>query len=354
VEEIRIAAIIPAYNEELLIGKTLASLQKSGIRPKDIYVINDGSGDETAKIARQYSVNVLHNPGKQNCGKANSVNYALKTHSLLNRYTHICFLDADTLVSTGYFRAVRNRLKTNPDTGVICGRPKSLPKNWLTAWRAFQYFMADAVFKPAQSRMRAITVVPGCAATYSVGALKKITWSDDTPTEDLDVTIQAVLNNEKIYYEKDAIVYTQDPSKLNNYVGQVYYRWHAGNWQVMRKYGLLWNGWNRSFNWVCRLVFLEPFFYFGLLIYYFAFKGSLLQALASMIILPAVFSAAGAWREKRMDIFLYFPLYPFMWLLDLMLFFMASRNLITGPEQKGRKREWYSIPRYHIERWEAK
>jgi len=56
-----LAILIPAYNEEKTIGKVIRTLSKklSKITKKKVIVINDGSTDETEKIARKLGAMVI-------------------------------------------------------------------------------------------------------------------------------------------------------------------------------------------------------------------------------------------------------------------------------------------------------
>ena len=53
----KICIIIPAYNEEMSIGKVISKSKKYG----DVVVINDGSKDQTKKIAKDCGAIVLNN-----------------------------------------------------------------------------------------------------------------------------------------------------------------------------------------------------------------------------------------------------------------------------------------------------
>ncbi len=268
---VRLIALVPAYNEEPVITKTIKSLLQAGMHPQDIVVINDGSKDKTAEIAKSLGVTVFNN--KVNLGKAVGVTNTLRSIFSQPRYkdlTHVSFLDADTLVDPKYFLAVRKRLSEDlkeveearkkglqkKPISILCGRAKSLPHNWLTAFRAKEYWVSYAIYKPAQAQIRTTTVAPGCASTYSVEALQYVVWTDETVVEDMDATIQVALADGVIAYEKDAIVYTQDPSNLRDYIGQLGKRWYAGSWQVMGKHHLLWpaSGWTRYFALVSYLM----------------------------------------------------------------------------------------------------
>jgi glycosyltransferase involved in cell wall biosynthesis len=63
------AIIIPAFNEEECIGRTIELVKATGIDAR-IIVVNDGSKDRTAGIAREKEVEVISLP--KNFGKANA------------------------------------------------------------------------------------------------------------------------------------------------------------------------------------------------------------------------------------------------------------------------------------------
>ena len=63
-----IAAIIPAYNEELAIGTIVL---KSKDHVDEVYVVDDGSSDGTARVAEQAGAKVFHLTS--NLGKAKAV-----------------------------------------------------------------------------------------------------------------------------------------------------------------------------------------------------------------------------------------------------------------------------------------
>lgn len=354
-------ALIPAYNEEVVIGQTIASLRQAGMRAEDIYVINDASKDRTAEIAAGLGVVVLNN--KVNLGKAGGVTNALRIVFSSPRHkdlTHICFLDADTLVDPGYFQAVRSHLsedlkacekanksrwrKSKRPISVLCGRAKSIPHNWLTAFRAYELWQTHAMHKSAQAKFRTITVAPGCASTYSVEVLKWVDWTDETVTEDMDATIQVALRGGVIAYEKRAVVYTQDPNTIRDYVGQLCKRWYPGTWQVMGKHGILWRGPFSRLHWECRLMVLEPMLYAGTLMYTAIFHPNRLMWIFGVAFLTViVLSALASVWERRFDIVKYSPIFPFILFANLFMFVGKSAN-IFGRNKKVQR--WYSPERY--------
>lgn len=87
----KIATIIPAYNEEKTIGAVI-DVVKEHPRIHDIVVVSDGSSDKTAQIARQREgIKVIQL--KKNLGKGGALMVGLKeTEANL-----LLFLDADLL-----------------------------------------------------------------------------------------------------------------------------------------------------------------------------------------------------------------------------------------------------------------
>ena len=129
--------LLPAKDEAVGIAKTLKSILRAGIMPGDVYVIDDGSSDGTGSIARSFDVNVVRN--EKNIGKAHSLARLASVSDLVRRYNYICLMDADTQASADYFQAVRKSF-ARPDVVVVCGRAKSTPHNWLTAYRCLAYW----------------------------------------------------------------------------------------------------------------------------------------------------------------------------------------------------------------------
>lgn len=85
----KVAAIVPAYNEEKTIGVVLAVLKRVDIL-NDIIVVDDGSRDATAEYARAFGVRVIKN--SRNCGKGASLERAAKAASDADI---LVFVDAD-------------------------------------------------------------------------------------------------------------------------------------------------------------------------------------------------------------------------------------------------------------------
>lgn len=238
----RIAVLIPAYNEELVIKGTIDALLIAGCAASDIYVVDDRSTDKTAEIARSCGVNVYTVP--ENGGKARAQTQALDHFKLLNQYNWICFLDGDTKVDSKFYQEMVKAATADPSVALYVGQVKSVKNDHVySATRAVEYAYGQDLAKQAQSNFNVIFVSPGCSSMYRTDVLSKLHIDPKTLAEDMDLTIQVHRERKVAKYVPTAIVYTQDPSTLKDYTKQIL-RWYRGFWQVVLKHKIF--GWQKK------------------------------------------------------------------------------------------------------------
>jgi len=86
-----ILVVVPAYNEEKYIGKTLEDLLN--VVPKqNILVVNDASKDKTEDIVKQYGVNVITHQTNKGLGGALRTGFK---YAIENGYSYVITFDAD-------------------------------------------------------------------------------------------------------------------------------------------------------------------------------------------------------------------------------------------------------------------
>lgn len=96
-----ISFVIPAYNEERLLGTTLGALHEAARaagEPYEVIVADDGSTDRTATIAASLGARVVHVAHRQIAATRNSGAREARGDLLL-------FVDADTIVNEAVLRA---------------------------------------------------------------------------------------------------------------------------------------------------------------------------------------------------------------------------------------------------------
>ncbi len=232
----RLCVLIPAFNEAKVIRRSILSAYGAGLDAQDVYVVDDGSKDNTAEVARYYKAQVLSKP---NGGKAAALRSGIDHFDLTSRYTHVMVLDADSIVDPDYAKAMERATVRHPNAVLFCGRQCSQrgPWNWLTAYRSVDYAVWCGVYREAQHATGTVNVAPGFASMYRMDTFASLDFDGGTVVEDMDMTMQLQRRREEIVYVPDALVATQDPLKLKDFIGQMM-RWYRGTWQVVKKHRL--------------------------------------------------------------------------------------------------------------------
>jgi poly-beta-1,6-N-acetyl-D-glucosamine synthase len=117
--------ITPARNEEKFIEGTIQSVVKQTVLPARWVIVNDGSSDDTGKIAARYAsdhdwIKVVDRPPQQERNFAAKV-YAFKAgQEKLNgvNYEIIGNLDADVSLDPDHFEFLMRRFQEDPSLGV--------------------------------------------------------------------------------------------------------------------------------------------------------------------------------------------------------------------------------------------
>ena len=128
--------IIPAYNEEEFIGRTLESLCNQVLIPSHLIVVDDGSSDATPEIVMQYTKKypwihlVQKEKSERSVGSKVVLAFNAGYESLPSDldYEFIVKLDADLELPPDYFERVANLFNKYPDCG-ICGGYCVIPKD---------------------------------------------------------------------------------------------------------------------------------------------------------------------------------------------------------------------------------
>ena len=102
-----ISFIVPAYNEEALIGRTLEAIDQAGRcagEPYEIVVADDASSDRTAEIAESHGARVVNVNLRQIAGTRNAGAREATGDKLI-------FVDADTVVSNKVVHAAIDEMR---------------------------------------------------------------------------------------------------------------------------------------------------------------------------------------------------------------------------------------------------
>ncbi|WDR05834.1 glycosyltransferase family 2 protein [Devosia rhodophyticola] len=114
----KLAFVIPAYNEEALIGKCLESVAREIARTgadAEIVVVNNASTDRTGEVARSFAtVRVVDEPKKGLVNARDAGFNATQAELIAN-------IDSDTIVPTGWIDTVLSEFEKDPKLVALSG-----------------------------------------------------------------------------------------------------------------------------------------------------------------------------------------------------------------------------------------
>jgi cellulose synthase/poly-beta-1,6-N-acetylglucosamine synthase-like glycosyltransferase/peptidoglycan/xylan/chitin deacetylase (PgdA/CDA1 family)/spore germination protein YaaH len=229
-----VSVLVPAYNEERVIVRTIESLLASNYPSFEVIVVDDGSSDRTYEVARarfasESRVRVFR---KGNGGKADALNFGLRRA----RGEIIVALDADTIFAPETLRALAQRFH-DPRIGAVAGNAKVGNRiNLITRWQALEYITSQNLDRRAFASLNCITVVPGAVGAWRRELIARAGgFSGDTLAEDQDLTLRIRRLGCKIGYEERAIAWTEAPDTIRGLARQRF-RWSFGTLQCMWKH----------------------------------------------------------------------------------------------------------------------
>lgn len=259
-----VTIVIPAYNEEIGIIKTLNSVRKSSYRRIQIVVVDDGSRDNTAAAVRQYirthyrldtkidtipgsRVSKIYDHRKhkkslditlisqKNFGKGTAVNNGIKNAA---RGSLVMTLDADSVLDK---HAIKNAVRYFEDpkiVGVAANVRVIGDRNTLGVLQKIEHIIGYRT-KKFFSVANCEFVIGGVASTYRMKTLKEVGYYDtDTITEDIGLSLKVVAQKGnldwRIVYAVDVLAGTEGVQTYKALFKQRY-RWKMGMLQNLIK-----------------------------------------------------------------------------------------------------------------------
>ena len=233
----RVAVLVPAYNEEKVIVRTIRSVLHSDYRNLRVLVIDDGSKDRTAEVAREaYRREIAEGRvvvlSKPNGGKAAALNVGLEQ---LDEEIYIG-IDADTVIAPDAISKLIPHFE-DAEIGAVAGNAKVGNRvNLWTRWQALEYITSQNFERRALDLFHVVTVVPGAIGAWRTSAVKTAGgYPLNTVAEDADLTMNLLEQGLKVDYEDRSLAFTEAPIDARGLMRQRF-RWSFGILQAVWKH----------------------------------------------------------------------------------------------------------------------
>jgi len=231
---LELTCIIPAYNEAESIQDTVRSVLNQSDSPDVVIVVDDGSTDETGRLAEDAGATVIRPPSNTG-SKAGAQSFALR----LVTTPLAMVLDADSTLSFHAVARLRRILEADPEVAAACGYV--VPRRRRTIWergRYVEYLYAFGHGKQVQDLFGRALISSGCYSMYRTEWLMRSGgWSSRTLAEDMDLTWTLYRMGAKVRFTPDAVCEPIEPDNFAMMRTQLR-RWSHGflqNVQVHRR-----------------------------------------------------------------------------------------------------------------------
>lgn len=237
--EPKVSVLIPAHNEEAVIGNVLQRLTETTY-PKDkmeVIVVNDASTDKTGEIVDKFAdeypyIKAVHRKNGGN-GKPDALNTGL---AFSNGEVVLTF-DADYYPQ----RDIIEKLVApfiDPEVAAVQGRVTVLNEedSFVSKIVTLDRIGGYRIDQLARDNLILIPQYGGTVGGFKRRILEQVGgWDPNMLTEDTDLTCRFVLDGYQLRYVNDAECYEEGVSNWRSFWGQRY-RWAKGHMQVAFKY----------------------------------------------------------------------------------------------------------------------
>jgi len=234
--------IIPAHNEELQIGPTVAAVfgQDYARERFAVYVLADNCTDNTADAARDAGARVFERMDPANRGKGQALDWCLANHSeLLRRHDAIVIIDADSIMDAGFLRAMAEVLEDETVSAVQAENVVANPQvNWRTALTYAGFELINCVRSAGRVRLGGAAGLKGNGMVLRSDLLAQYGWPAHSVVEDVEFATRLLLDGHQITYCEKARVSSDMPAGRREAESQRN-RWEAGKVSVIMRHAPL-------------------------------------------------------------------------------------------------------------------
>ncbi|MCS7138636.1 MAG: glycosyltransferase [Crenarchaeota archaeon] len=234
-ESLHISVIIPAHNEEKTIASCIESVLENKYPWKQIIVVDDGSTDNTYKIASRYRSRITLLTRSKSSMKAYALNYGLRAAT----GDIVVTVDADTVIAWDFLSFVAKYF-SDPFIVAASGnlRVSNYSSNLLTKLQSLEYVIAFDIGRRLQSFFNTLLIIPGAVGVMRKSILESLGGFDPFIGEDFDVTLKMHKVKGKIIFMPETYAWTEVPENWRSWMKQRI-RWHRSQIRMLIRHSNL-------------------------------------------------------------------------------------------------------------------
>lgn len=229
----RLRVVIPAHNEERVLGRILADLARCHYTNKEVWVLADRCEDGTADLARSLEAMVAERTVGPD-GKGAALSWYLSEHPLEPDEAIVVF-DADNRIEATTLTRIADEMDAGHEV-VQCYLDVVEARGSLVAEAsALSYWASNRMVQLARSNLGWSADLGGTGMALTHSALEAVGGFSPNITEDQELAVRLVLAGRRVEWLHDVRVRDQKPTSMSVTVRQRA-RWMAGKRATRRTF----------------------------------------------------------------------------------------------------------------------
>lgn len=211
-----ISIVIPLYNKEESLAKTLDSILIQTYCNFEVIIVNDGSTDNSLEVVDSYQDRRIKLYTKENGGVSDTRNYGIE-HS---NGEYIFLLDADDLILPDCLMTLTQLIEKFPDEKVYCGNFNIVEKGTVSRDIVCEEINEGVYHNPIQKIWEGRIFPRTGTLLFKANCINSKTMFDTRLSyyEDLDFIIRLLNFNSIVYSPKVIFSYVLDHNELSTNV----------------------------------------------------------------------------------------------------------------------------------------
>lgn len=232
----KIACVVPARNEEKVIGNLLESLNNQNY-PKelyDVFVLPNNCVDKTENVAKEQFAKIINCDNIKMKSKGDVLRHAFDYLKDYDYDAYIIF-DADNIVHPEFIEKMNNVLCAGYRSAQGYRDSKNPSDSWVSGSYSLHYMIQNYFLNKARMNINWSSFINGTGFMISKDLIEEKGYSSSTMTEDIELSVKCAITNEKIAFAEEAITYDEQPITLSQSWKQRE-RWSIGTLQCLKIY----------------------------------------------------------------------------------------------------------------------
>lgn len=231
----RVAVLVPAHDEELVIGETLASISRQ-LQPGDrLVVVADNCSDRTMEVARQHGAEVTVRSDPASRGKGFAMDHGLRFLEQTGIRETVIFIDADCELKNGCIARLAQMCAQSKRPTQAAYLMASQPRQEMASLISFAWTVKNFVRPLGWHRANLPCQLAGTGMAFPWDVIRSMNLAGAHLAEDVKLGLDLALMGHLPQFCPDAVVTSKVAAGgIPSYSQRA--RWEHGTIEIMVRY----------------------------------------------------------------------------------------------------------------------